>query len=195
MEPTVVFLFDLKQWGQTISPISKIDLVDIAPIVSAQFFFDVNVQSYAMIITKEKWSSLSTDLKKKFMIVSRRLKEEMEGPMTSIKREQYENSDLFDFYMNRQKTIIETETSNEETNSGSETTDSEKTTDSEEAEPEVQVVVQGQEELETEETEEETEEEAANDSDIGSETDVDIESDEEEEHDSDSDISDSDSYY
>lgn len=101
-EPTIIFLFDVKQWYQNISQISKIDLLDIAPLVSTQFFFDFSIQSYVMILTKSKWDILQTELKKKFMVVSRRIKEEMEGLLSTIKREEYENSDLFELFMKSQ---------------------------------------------------------------------------------------------
>jgi hypothetical protein len=103
-EPTIIFLFDIKQWYQNISQISKIDLLDIAPLVSTQIFFDFSIQSYVMILTKSKWDILQADLKKKFMVISRRIKEEMEGFLSTIKREEYENSDLFELFMKNQTT-------------------------------------------------------------------------------------------
>lgn len=102
-EPTIIFLYDLKQWYQNISPLSKIDIMDIAPSVSSQFFFDYKIQSYVMILSKSKWDVTAPETKKKFMIVSRRVKEEMEGPLSSVKREEYENSDIFELFMAAQK--------------------------------------------------------------------------------------------
>lgn len=98
-EPTIIFLFDAKSWFESISPLSKLDLVDIAPLVSTQFYMDFGIKAYVMVITKSKWDTLSTDLRKKFMMVSRRVKEEMEGPMTTIQRETYEQADIFRLLM------------------------------------------------------------------------------------------------
>jgi hypothetical protein len=94
-EPTVVFVFELKHWYNTISPLSKLDLLDIVPQVCVQFGYDFQSQAFLMVITKTKWTDLSGELKKKFMMISRRIKEEMEGPMSTSGRESYENTDLF----------------------------------------------------------------------------------------------------
>jgi len=98
-EPTIIFLFDTKNWFESVSPLSKLDLFDIAPVVSSQFYFDFSANAYIMALTKTKWDSLPSDLKKKFMLVSRRLREEMEGAMTTAQREQYENADIFSLLM------------------------------------------------------------------------------------------------
>lgn len=94
-EPTIIFLFDLKNWTETISPLTKLDIIDIAPLVSTQFYLDSNIKAYILILTKGKWDSLSSDTKRKFMIIARRVKEEMEGPMTTVQRDSYENADIF----------------------------------------------------------------------------------------------------
>jgi len=99
-EPTIVFVFNLKQWYSNISPISKIDLLDIVPYVSVQFGFDHKSQAYVLIITKSRWAEISADIKKKFMFISRRIKEELEGPMTTVERDQYESVDLFTAFEN-----------------------------------------------------------------------------------------------
>jgi hypothetical protein len=98
-EPSVIFLFDVKNWFESISPLSKLDLFDIAPAVGARFYFDYSSNAYVLVLGKSKWDNLSSDLKRKFMLVSRRLREEMEGPMTTMQREQYENSDVFHLLM------------------------------------------------------------------------------------------------
>jgi len=103
-EPTIIFLFDMKNWYETISPLSKLDLVDIAPLVSTQFYIDYGIKAYVLILTKSKWESLDPSLKKKFMFVSCRIKCEMEGPMSAIQRESYENSDIFELLMSQQST-------------------------------------------------------------------------------------------
>jgi len=109
-EPTIIFLFDMKNWNEVISPISKIDLFDIAPKIATQFYMDFGVNAYVLILTKSKWSSLNFDTKKKFMYISRRIKEEMEGLLPTTQRELYENSDIFELLMKPSQQQTETNT-------------------------------------------------------------------------------------
>ena len=102
-EPTIIFLFDLKNWYEKIQPLSKLDLIDIAPLVSTQFYIDFSIQAYVLILTKGKWDALDPNLKRKFMFISRTIKEHMEGPMNSIQKETYENSDIFELLMSQQQ--------------------------------------------------------------------------------------------
>lgn len=98
-EPTIIFIFDMKNWFEIISPVSKLDLIDIIPLVSSQFYIDFSINAYVLILTKIKWDSLNSDVKRKFMFISRRIKSEMEGPMTTLQNEIYENSDIFELLM------------------------------------------------------------------------------------------------
>jgi hypothetical protein len=100
-DPTIVFIFTMSNWTSVISGLSKLDLVDIAPTVATQFFVDFNpeVNGYVLILTKSKWDTLSPELKRKFMSISRRIKEEMEGPLMTSQRELYDNSDIFELLM------------------------------------------------------------------------------------------------
>lgn len=98
-EPTIIFLFDMKNWYETITSLSKLDLCDIAPKVSTQFYMDFGINAYVLILTKIKWDGLPEDLKRKFMLISRRIKEEMEGPMQTQVRENYEQADIFKLLM------------------------------------------------------------------------------------------------
>ncbi len=114
-EPTVVFVFDLKNWYGNITPLSKIDLLDIVPNVCVQFGFDQQSQSYLLVITKSKWETITSEVKSKFMMISRRIKEEMEGPMTTFQREQYENNDIFNVFVKKpEEQIIESNEKTEE---------------------------------------------------------------------------------
>lgn len=101
-EPTIIFLFDMKNWYETITPLSKLDLFDIAPKVSTQFYMDFGINAYVLILTKSKWDDVPEELRKKFMVISRRVKEEMEGPMQTLARERYEQSDIFELLMGNQ---------------------------------------------------------------------------------------------
>lgn len=103
-EPTIIFLFDMKNWYEKINSLSKLDLLDIAPIVSTQFYIDFSINAYVLILTKNKWDQLNKDIKRKFMFISRRIKEEMESPMSSVQKEVYENSDIFELLMTQQPT-------------------------------------------------------------------------------------------
>lgn len=108
-EPTIVFVFELKHWYTNISAISKIDLLDIVPHVSVQFGFDYQTQAFLMVITKAKWESITVDVKKKFMMISRRIKEEMDGIMNTAQREAYENTDPFAAFAAKQAASSEAE--------------------------------------------------------------------------------------
>lgn len=100
-EPTIVFLFDYKNWFETISVISKIDLIDIIPNLQSQFYYNHEIRTFVLIIYKRVWITLEDKIKYKFSIIARRIKEEMEGPMTNILKEKYENTDLFDLLMSQ----------------------------------------------------------------------------------------------
>lgn len=100
-DPTIVFIFTMSNWTNVISALSKLDLVDIAPTVATQFFVDFSpdVNGYVLILTKSKWTTVPPETKKKFMCISRRIKEEMEGPLMTNQRELYDNSDIFELLM------------------------------------------------------------------------------------------------
>jgi hypothetical protein len=98
-EPRIIYVFDLKSWYGVLSPLTKLDLIDITPMVSTQFYFDGSIPAYILILTKNKWDALEVELKKRYMLISRRVKEEIEGPMSTIDREKYENSDIFEIVM------------------------------------------------------------------------------------------------
>lgn len=99
-EPTIVFIFDLKNWFENISVLSKLDLIDVVPIMNCQFYYNETIKSYVLILVKSVWDLLDDKVKYKFSILSRRIKEEMEGPMSNIIKEKYENTDLFELLMN-----------------------------------------------------------------------------------------------
>lgn len=99
-EPTIVFLFHLNNWFDNISVISKLDLIDIVPSLgSSQFYYNESIKAYVLIIVKSVWDTLDDKVKYKFSILSRRIKEEMEGPMSNVLKEKYENTDLFELLM------------------------------------------------------------------------------------------------
>lgn len=100
-EPTIVFLFDYTNWFETISVISKIDLIDIIPNLQSQFYYNHEIKTFVLIIYKKTWTNLEDKIKYKFSIIARRIKEEMEGPMSSTLKEKYENTDLFDLLISQ----------------------------------------------------------------------------------------------
>ena len=109
-EPTIVFLFELKKWYENINPLTKIELIDIAPVIGTQLFFDFQANGYVLVITKTKWTGTSQEAKRRFMTISRRLKEEIEGPMVTIDRDIFEASDLFEIFDTQKKQQQETAT-------------------------------------------------------------------------------------
>lgn len=97
-EPTIVFVFELKKWYETINPLTKVELVDIAPIIGYQFFFDAKANGYVLVVVKSKWDATSFEARRRFMTISRRIKEEIEGAMLTTQRDLYESSDLFELF-------------------------------------------------------------------------------------------------
>jgi hypothetical protein len=63
--------------------------------MGVQFGYDLQSQAFMVVVVKSKWAEVPQAAKQKFMMISRRLKEEMEGPMSTTQREKYETTDLF----------------------------------------------------------------------------------------------------
>lgn len=101
--PTLVFLFDINQWNQQLNPLTKLEFIDFIPNICSQFFYDGSVPAYVMTLTKEKWDSLSPEIKIKYKALTRRLREEVEGPMTQAQRDAYDASDPFDVFRKKQE--------------------------------------------------------------------------------------------
>lgn len=102
-QPTIVFVFELKQWLNQLSSLTKLELVDYIPNICTQFFFDPSIPAYVVTITKSKWDSLTTESKFKFKTLTRRLREEVEGVMTQSQRDQYEQSDPFEAFAKKRE--------------------------------------------------------------------------------------------
>ena len=102
-QPTIVFVFELKQWLNQLSSLTKLELMDYIPNICTQFFFDPSIPAYVVTITKSKWDSLSAEAKFKFKTLTRRLREEVEGVMTQAQRDQYEQSDPFETFAKKRE--------------------------------------------------------------------------------------------
>jgi hypothetical protein len=102
-QPTIVFVFELKQWLNQLSSLTKLELIDYIPNICTQFFFDPSIPAYVVTITKSKWDSLSAEAKFKFKTLTRRLREEVEGVMTQSQRDQYEQSDPFEAFAKKRE--------------------------------------------------------------------------------------------
>jgi hypothetical protein len=102
-EPVLVFVFDFKQWTTQISNLTKLEFIDYIPTICSQFFFDPSVPAYVLTLAKSKWDTLNTDAKLKFKLITRRLREEVEGTMTQVQRDQYENTDPFDAFAKKRE--------------------------------------------------------------------------------------------
>lgn len=94
-EPVVAFMFELSRF-QHMSPLTKLDILDVVPWAASHFYYDSRAGAYALVIFKSHWDGLSTDRKRTFMLVARRIREETEGILTTHQRSRYENADLFE---------------------------------------------------------------------------------------------------
>lgn len=103
--PTLVYVFDIKQWNEQLNPLTKLEFVDFIPKICSQFFYDASVPAFILTLAKPKWDSLSDDLKIKYKSITRRLREEVEGPMTQQQRDAYDSSDPFDAFKKRDEAV------------------------------------------------------------------------------------------
>lgn len=94
-EPVIAFVFELSRF-QHMSPLTKLDILDVVPWASSHFYYDSKAGAYALVISKSHWDGLSADRKRTFMLVARRIREETEGILTTHQRSRYENADLFE---------------------------------------------------------------------------------------------------
>lgn len=99
--PTLVYVFDIKQWNEQLNPLTKLEFVDFIPKICSQFFYDASVPAFILTLTKPKWDGLTDDIKIKYKSITRRLREEVEGPMTQQQRDAYDASDPFDAFKKR----------------------------------------------------------------------------------------------
>ena len=102
-EPTLVFIFDLKQWTTQISALTKLEFVDYIPNICTQFFVDKSIPAYVLTLTKTQWNTFTPETKLKFKTITRRLREEIEGAMTQVQRDAYESSDPFEVFAQKRK--------------------------------------------------------------------------------------------
>lgn len=102
--PTLVYVFDIKQWNEQLNPLTKLEFVDFIPKVCSQFFYDASVPAFILTLAKPKWDGLTDDIKIKYKSITRRLREEVEGPMTQQQRDAYDASDPFDAFKKRDET-------------------------------------------------------------------------------------------
>ena len=103
-EPTIVFLFDIRQWNQQLTPLTKLELIDMIPSVCSQFFFDASLPAYVLTVTKSKWDGFNPDLLVKFKTLTRRIREEVEGYMTQAQRDALESADPFEMFKKKEAT-------------------------------------------------------------------------------------------
>lgn len=113
--PTLVFIYDIGNWSNKISSLSKVDLLDIVPHIATSFYYDLRISAFIVIISKDKWNEISQTRKTKLMTIVRRLKEEIDGTMTTTEREEFENTDLFLQYMERLANKLRAEAESEMT--------------------------------------------------------------------------------
>jgi hypothetical protein len=108
-EPTLIFIFDLKQWTTQISAITKLEFVDYIPNICTQFFVDKSIPAYVLTLTKTQWETFTPETKFKFKTITRRLREEIEGSMTQYQRDSYDAVDPFEMFAKKRKEQEEAE--------------------------------------------------------------------------------------
>lgn len=102
-EPVLVFVFEVKQWTNQVSSLTKLEFIDYIPNICSQFFFDPQVPGYVLTLAKSKWDTLTSEQRFKFKVLTRRLREEVEGVMTQSQREQFENVDPFEQFAKKRE--------------------------------------------------------------------------------------------
>lgn len=95
-EPTIVFLLHANQWLNVIHPVTKLEFLDWGIRAGCTFFLENN--AYVLAVKQSLWETLSDDLKAKFRLISRRVREELDGPFTDEARQSLEVTDPFDVF-------------------------------------------------------------------------------------------------
>lgn len=100
-EPTIVFLLHANQWFNIISPITKLELLDWSLHAGCNFFLENN--AYVLAVKISLWNTLDDELKRRFKIISRRVREELDGPFTDEMRNQLEEADPFEVFNKKEE--------------------------------------------------------------------------------------------
>lgn len=114
-EPTIAFLLNTQQWLSTIHPVTKLELLDWVSVSRANFFFDAENSTFVLLLKQSAWELLDDSSKDRFKLVSRRVREEMDGPFTDDQRKHFETVDPFDVFKKQPSSSLP-ETIPEETN-------------------------------------------------------------------------------
>ena len=102
-EPTIMYMFYKSDWLHTISPVSKLELMDWVATVDAIMYYTPETQSYNIVLKASSWEPLDTDRKVAFQHISRRIREELEGPFTFTVRTALDTMDPFDAFFNTEQ--------------------------------------------------------------------------------------------
>lgn len=93
--PTIAYVFSVGQWLNVLHPVTKLELTDVVPAVNASFFYDASAEVYVLSIQKPRWESVPDETKRRFKVLTRRVREEIEGLMTDAQRLECETKDPF----------------------------------------------------------------------------------------------------
>ena len=94
-EPTIAFVLNTQQWLSVLHPLTKLELLDWTMVVGANFFYDVENKAYVLLLKSSVWEGVSDPMKARFRVLSRRVREEMDGPFTDAQRTELDNLDPF----------------------------------------------------------------------------------------------------
>jgi hypothetical protein len=97
-EPTIVFVVSKAQWLSVLHPVTKLDLLDWIAVAGGHFFYDASNESYVLIEKISHWQKLEDEVKKRFQLISRRVREEMDGPFPYEIKEKLDHTDPFDVF-------------------------------------------------------------------------------------------------
>lgn len=106
-EPTIAFVLSNQQWLSVIHPVTKLELLDWVAHVKTNFFYDLENSAYVLLLKQSLWKTIDAPLQARFKFISRRIREEMDGPFTDEQRQQFESVDPFDVFAKRPETIPE----------------------------------------------------------------------------------------
>ena len=112
-EPSLVLVFPAHQWQNIVHPITRLELMDWAIQHACIFFLDTQSHAYVTVVKVALWKTLDEDAKTRFKIISRRIREEIDGPFTDEQRRLFE-ADPFEEVLPIPDTVNEEEKEDKE---------------------------------------------------------------------------------
>lgn len=109
-EPTIAFVITTQQWISVVHPVTKLELLDWIATAQTNFFYDIENNAFVLLLKQTLWNNLESPVKYRFKLISRRLREEMDGPFNEDQRRQLEAKDPFDVFRHQLPETIPEET-------------------------------------------------------------------------------------